>query len=241
MDDCTRQNGSRIADLTDTFSFTTRLSTQGKDYLIQSLQVVHYEEGILCKEEEQKPEALLLLCEGVIRVFKSSPGGRELTLYTINPGGSCMLAAYCILRNKEFPANAVAQEYCEALAIPAKTFRLLHAREPAVQEFVVDLGLHEITDLIMLVEEVAFRKVDERLAGFLLREAVGSDGALQPVHMTHEEIATNLGTAREVVSRLLNEFQSTGLIQMARRCVAVHNPERLKSIAQASQKKVSVT
>ena len=132
-----------------------------------------------------------------------------------------------MLRQSSYPAEAIALAGTVAIALPAETFRTLFEGEAAVRRFVLDLYAVRLEELMLLIEEVAFRKMDERLAAFLLREAEISPGVFQPVQMTHEELAAELGTVREVVSRLLHQFAEEGSVTLERGRVRVIDRKKL--------------
>ena len=215
----------------DAFPFAQGLSPDGHRRLLDGLATKQLgaathllDRGTLC-------EALLLVERGSIRVYTTSPSGRGITLYKVHPGESCVLGTASVLRQVGYPAQAEVAEECTALAVPAPLFRDLFAGEPSLQRFVVDLFSDRLAHLMLLVDDVAFKKVDERLAHFILREAARDPVALYPIQMSHDEIASQLGTAREVVSRLLATFETDGLIRSERRLVRVKDVAGLRQRA----------
>lgn len=150
----------------------------------------------------------------------------------LNPKDICLLAAYCILSSTEYPAEAIVDQSSEVLLIPADTFKILYSTEKAVQDFVVSLGLHRILKLIMVIEEVAFTKLDKRLAQFLIQKSSEKGTKTSLMKMTHREIAAELGTAREVITRLLSEFESNQYVSLARRQIEIRSEDALQQIAQ---------
>ncbi|MGD9096729.1 MAG: Crp/Fnr family transcriptional regulator [Desulfobacterales bacterium] len=229
--DSRRCNGKPIP-----IPFAEKLSLEGRDLLSRSFRWVDYPKGSMMKCEGDMPDYLPFLLSGDVRVFKSSPDGKKLTLYRIKPGESCLLAAFCILKGVSYLADAVVDQSGEGILIEAEAFRRLHAQEEAVQDFVLDLGLSRIRDLIMIVEEVAFRKMNERLALFLIKKSKTEDNQLQSVRMSHQEIATELGTVREVVSRLLQEFEALNFIHLDRRRIEIEDLQGLHNFIEANQK-----
>jgi len=215
----------------DAFPFARGLSADGRRRLLAGMAAkgigaaTHLlDRGTLC-------EALLLVERGSIRVYTTSPSGREITLYKVHPGESCVLGTASVLRQVGYPAQAEVAEDCTALAVPSVLFRDLFSAEPSLQRFVVDLFSDRLAHLMLLVDDVAFKKVDERLAHFLLQEAARDPAALYPIQMSHDQIASQLGTAREVVSRLLAAFESEGLIRSERRLVRVKDLAGLRQRA----------
>ena len=201
------------------FPFFSGLSPDGRQRLLDSLQVMRIDNGTELLDEGALCRALLLVESGAIRVFKVSPAGREITLYQVEPGESCVLGTSCVVNDLRYPANAVSSQPTTALAVPASIFRELYDREAAVREFVMSLFSRRLAALMLLVEEVAFRRMDSRLAAFLVEKSSVSAGITRPIEMSHEEIASHLGTAREVVSRVLQQFVDEGLVQLERKKV----------------------
>lgn len=157
---------------------------------------------------------IAFLISGEIRVYKIGETGREITLYEIGPGETCILNASCILSNSHYPANATTLSECAMLMLPAKEFKTLVDRNEPVREFVFGLLSQRLSVVMSLVEEVAFARLDIRLFDYLIAK---SDNHI--LHMTHQEIANNLGSSREVISRLLKDFEKRGRVQLSRNCI----------------------
>jgi len=215
----------------DAFSFVTGLSDAGRQLLVQNTQSLHFTSHQPLLTSGDACRALLLIERGAIRVSKRAQNGREILLYRVAPGESCVLGTTCLLRQSDYPADAMAQAGTDALAVPAETFRRLHEQEPALRRFVMDLYALRLEEMMLLVEAVAFRRMDERLAGLLLRRAHVDGQSWQPVDTTHEALALELGTAREVISRLLTHFADDGSIALERRKVRIIDPAALKIAA----------
>ncbi len=177
--------------------------------------------------EGDRVEAIALLLSGVVRVYKIGETGREITLYRFGLGESCILTANAILSRQSFPAIATVEQEAEAVMIPADTFRDWVRRYDLWREFVFDLLSQRLASVMAVVDEVAFRRMDTRLAAFLL----GRGRVQNPLRLTHQEIAAELGSSREVISRLLEGFASEGLIRSARGMVEILDFEALQTRA----------
>ncbi len=160
---------------------------------------------------------------GRIRVFKRSHDGHEITLYDIDPGESCVLAAGSILAGKRYPANAVADSPVVVWLLDDSVVQSLFDSNRVFRSWIFDLLSLRIIDLMSLVEEVAFKKMDVRLALYLIDRA-DANGQLST---THETIATELGTAREVVSRILRQFEVEQAIVIGRARISISDRSKL--------------
>ena len=156
-------------------------------------------------------QGISFLLEGLARVYRVAETGREITLYEVFPGETCILNAACILGRQNYPANATVSQEARAFLVPANVFRELLQKSSALQRYVFELLSFRMTDLMELVEEVAFRRMDERLRDYL--EEKSTNGVLAA---THQTIAADLGTSREVVTRLLRDMEQQGMVRLNR-------------------------
>ncbi len=175
--------------------------------------------------EGDRVDAIAVLVSGVVRVYKIGETGRAITLYRFGNGESCILTANAILSQKSFPAVATVEKEAEAVMIPAETFRDWVRRFDLWREFVFDLLAERLSAVMAIVEEVAFRRMDARLAAFLLERSRTTDA----VRITHQEIAAELGSSREVISRILEDFSAAGMIVVSRGTVKILDREALRT------------
>ena len=177
--------------------------------------------------EGSKCSCIPLVLEGRARVYKLSESGREITLYRVEPGQSCIMTASCILSGVEFPAFAATETEVEAIIIPPEVLHRWINQYEVWRQFLCGMLASRLSEVIAVVEEVAFQRVDTRTAEYLLQSA-GADGAIRK---THQDIATDIGTSREVVSRILKEFEHQGLITLARGEIQTENSNELQRVA----------
>lgn len=175
--------------------------------------------------EGDRAESIALLISGVVRVYKIGETGREITLYRFGLGQSCILTANAILSQKSFPAIATVEEAAEAVMIPAEVFRTWVKKYDLWREFVFDLLSERLSTVMAVVDEVVFKRMDRRVASFLLNQAKIQN----PVRITHQEIAAELGSSREVISRILEDFSKEELIEAGRGTIEVLDFEDLES------------
>jgi len=172
-------------------------------------------------------DAIALLLSGVVRVYKIGETGREITLYRFGLGESCILTANAILGQQSFPAIATVEQDAEAVMIPDATFRDWVNRYELWRSFVFDLLAQRLLGVMLIVDEVTFRRMDARVADFLLARSRRQN----PIHVTHQEIAAELGSSREVVSRILGGFAGQGIVRLGRGVVEVLDFPALESTA----------
>ncbi|MBD5802104.1 transcriptional activator FtrB [Azoarcus sp. Aa7] len=179
--------------------------------------------GTLLFDDRQACEGFPFVVEGSVRVVKCAPNGRELPLYRVTPGETCIISSSCLLGHEDYNARGIAETDTVLLMLPKPEFDALLA-EPAFRSFVFHLFAERIADLMQLIEEVAFHRLDQRLAAQLL-------GKGRLLHVTHQQLADELGSVREFVSRLLKGFAAQGLVKLSREQVEILDPAGLRRIA----------
>lgn len=181
--------------------------------------------GAVVFDESQACQGFPLILSGSLRVVKSSPNGRELQLYRVLPGESCILTSSCLLGNSRYQARGVTEQPLEMVLLPAPLFHQLLGKHDAFREYVFHLFSDRLTDLMHLVSAVAFQKLDQRLAALLIAKP-------SPLHTTHQALADELGSAREMVSRLLKGFAEQGWVKLAREQIEVTDAKALERFAE---------
>lgn len=174
----------------------------------------------------QAPENFLLLIEGTVRVQQVSEGGREIVLYRIHAGESCALTTACLMGFEDYQAAGLAETDVRAAAIPRRVFDDLIAQSPEFRRFVFSAFSARVTDLFRIIEEVAFSRMDIRVAHKLIELSHGT----KELAVTQQQLASELGTAREVVSRMLTEFQRRGWISVTRGHVTIVDGDKLAAL-----------
>ncbi|HEY6572087.1 MAG TPA: Crp/Fnr family transcriptional regulator, partial [Candidatus Eisenbacteria bacterium] len=171
------------------------------------------------------------LVSGRMRVYKLGENGHEITLYHVGAGEACPLNVSCILSDRPVPAMARVEEDVEAIVVPAAEFRSWMARHESLRTFVFQTFASRLSEMMSLVEEVAFRRMDQRLARRLHDILMLEEAPRESVEITLAELASDLGTAREVVSRLLKEFERLGAISLSRGRISLKNSAKLRELA----------
>ena len=198
--------------------------------LVRGSQVLSVAAGTQIFQPGQSADNLLLLINGTVRVQQRSETGREIFLYRVHAGESCVLTTACMLAFEDYSADGIAETDVTAAAIPRKTFDDLLARSPVFREFVFAAYSRRITDLFALIDDIVFQRMDVRLAERLLELA----GQTDTVHATHAVLATELGTAREVISRTLSEFHRRGWVEQTRGAVRITDRPSLARFARSA-------
>mgnify|MGYP001351122462 FL=1 len=175
--------------------------------------------------EHQPCQGFPLVLEGSIKVIKLAANGRELMLYRVMPGGSCIISSSCLLGHSDYNARGIAETPLTLLALPVSTFTTLMVEHAPFRDFVFHLFADRIGELMQLVEEVAFARLDQRLAKLLLARHEST------LNVTHQQLADELGSVREIVSRLLKGFAAQGLVTLGREQLTVVDREGLQKLA----------
>ncbi len=189
-----------------------------------ALKTVELPKGAVLLRQGEACTHYLLVVEGSVKVFSRAENGRELLLYRIRSGGSCILTTSCLLSGDRFPAEAVAETDVRAVVLPQAVFDRGLAESRDFRRFVFDAYGQRAKDLILLVEQVAFGRLDVRLAKVLLAQAHPE------LHTTHQALAGELGTAREVISRQLKEFEQRNWVALFRGSVRVLDRAGLEGV-----------
>jgi len=177
---------------------------------------VLFQIGSLCRN-------FLMMIDGSVRVQMTSETGREIVLYRVTRGNTCILTTACLMARADYSAEGVAETELDAIALGAQPFHELLARSAVFRDFIFASFGNRLQAMMLLVEEVAFGRIDLRLARFLVEHRDAQGG----LDTTHQALAVELGTAREVVSRQLKEFERRGLVELSRGRVTVLNAEAL--------------
>jgi CRP/FNR family transcriptional regulator len=182
--------------------------------------------GSVLFEADQPCGGFPLVLEGSVRVAKTAPNGREILLYRVDPGESCILSGSCLLGHAAYSASGVAETDVTVLAIPPALFNELMIEHAPFREYVFGLYGARLAEVMELIEEVAFRRLDTRLAQLLIHRG-------PVVESTHQKLADELGSVREIVSRLLRSFEQRGWVKLERERVSVLDPKALAALARS--------
>ncbi len=209
--------------LANCYPMITALPDAARARLLAAARWIRVPAGTLLFDDHQACEGFPFVVEGSVRVLKAAPNGRELPLYRVAPGETCVISSSCLLGHEDYNARGVTEADTLLLMLPKPVFDELLA-EPSFRGFVFHLFAERIADLMQIIEEVAFHKLDQRLATVLL-------GKGRVLHTTHQHLADELGSVREIVSRLLKGFAAQGLVRLSREQIEILDPAGLRRVA----------
>jgi CRP/FNR family transcriptional regulator len=212
-------------DLIEAFPSLRGLSPDTRSRLLAGCSIVELAEGSRIFGPGQAPENFLMLLDGLIRVQQVAANGREIVLYRVAAGETCALTTACLLGYEEYHAEAIAETDIRAAVIRRGVFDELIASSSEFRRFVFTTFSLRVTSVFRLIEEVVFSRVDVRLAQLLAKSGSAN------IRATHQSLANELGSAREVISRLLNEFQRRNWVRLSRGSIAITDLSALKALA----------
>ena len=204
------------------------LEPHARDLLRHASRIVEAPVGTIGYRETDPCNAYVMRLAGRSRVYKMSDSGREILLYRVAAGETCVLTTTCLLGRSCYPASTVVEEPIRDVIIPAPVFHQLMVESDVFRRFVMSNYGDLISNLIVLVDEVAFHGLDARLARLLVDAAVAGPA----IERTHQQLADELGTAREVVSRQLKSFEHMGLLSLGRGRIEIQKKDALEKLAQ---------
>lgn len=216
-------------ELSTYFPFWSKLSPEDQVLLTHAAQERRFAKGTVIHNGSEDCIGLLLVTSGQLRAYTLSEEGRELTLYRLFQRDLCLFSSSCMLRGIDFDVMVAAETDTAVLHIPPDVYRSLMDRSLPVAAYTNELLASRFSDIMWLMDQILYKKMDARLAALLVEESVLADGA--PLYVTHEQLARHLGSAREVVSRMLKYFQTDGLVRLTRGSIEILDPDRLRALA----------
>lgn len=203
-------------DILNKYYFYRKAPKTLQEEICAQARVVNLEADTFFYDRASRCEYVALIGSGNVRVYVVGGTGREITLYHVHPGETCPVNVITALLHMDTPAMAVVETQLEAVLLPVKYFQRWISEQEGVRQFVFESFATRMIDVLSLLEDISFRKMDQRLASFLSGQFERSDAEPPEAKLTHEKIAVELGSAREVISRLLREFERKGVVELAR-------------------------
>ena len=208
------------------FPFLLDADEEIKDQLLEHVTVVNIQKGDTIFYEGDECKQMAFILSGIVRVYKTGESGKEITLYRLRSGDSCILTASCIFSQSNFPAIAVAEEDVEAALITSHIFRGWINSYEIWRNYTFNLLSQRFSEIMAVLEEVAFRRMDIRIAKLLLTLSEKKNDGLK---IKHQDIAMELGSSREVVSRILEQFAYEKILVLKRGTIIIQDMDKLKS------------
>lgn len=195
--------------------------------LAAEAQILRVPAGAVLFDAKQPCRGFPLVLEGAVRVSMNAPSGREILLYRVEPGQGCVLSGGCLLGHSDYAARGIAEEDVTLASLPPALFHELLLEHEPFRRFVFGMYGERLAEVMQLVEEVAFRRLDERLAQMLIHRG-------PVIEATHQKLADELGSVREIVSRLLRSFEERGWVALERERITLKDPKALAALGARS-------
>ena len=209
-------------------TFWEHLLNSEKKQLIENTAILHFKKSESVHSPENDCIGVILVKSGELRTYMLSEDGKEITLYRLNEGDICILSASCLIKNITFDVYIDAEADTEIILINSYVFSQLQQSNVYVENFALQNTVNKFSDVMFAMEQILFLSIDKRLAAFLIDEYVKSKSL--NVSLTHEQIAKYIGSAREVVTRMLKNFEKDGLVALYRGGLKIEDVNALRRI-----------
>ena len=211
------------------FPFWSKLSQSDREKMAESSKEIHYKKGDTIHDGNECT-GVIFVKSGCLRLYMLSEDGKEITLYRLSAGDICMLSASCVIRSITFDVVVDAENDGDCIIIGGHTFENISSRVPEVKIYALESAVSRFSDVMWVMQQILFMSFDRRLAIFLLDEI--SKNNTDTIKLTHEQIAKYIGSAREVVTRMLKYFSSEGILESSRSDgIKILDKNRLRNLA----------
>lgn len=210
------------------FPFWKKISQEEKELLEKSTTLRNYKAGQNIHGADATCTGIMLVLNGEIRSYMLSEEGREVTLFKLFKGDICTLSASCVLSTISFDIFVDANTDCDVLIIKPSAFSKIISNNIYAENFMLKITTSRFSDVMWAMQQILFMSFDKRLASFLLDESIRTKNL--KIKMTQEQIAKNIGSAREVVSRMLKYFTSEGIVKVERGTIEILDKDKLRKI-----------
>ena len=214
--------------LMDSLPFWDKLTENEKDDILAGSFLQEMAKGSATHHNSSECTGVEVVKEGRVRVFITSPNGGEITLYRLLSGDTCLLSAACMMKGLSLEINMEFEEETELIIIPKNIYKKLMDENPACTKFTLDLISEKFSDVMWLFNQYVFSNMAKRLSDTLLEHMALEESS--ELIITHDIIARDLGTAREVVTRLLKQFQTDGIVKLSRGKIEILDIKKLKAV-----------
>lgn len=208
--------------------FWGEISQSDRDYICRNSFALTYPKGKNIHDGNEC-SGVIFVRSGCLRLYMMSEDGKSITLYRLYKGDMCMLSASCVLQTITFDVYIDAEENSECYVISGSAFADVSDRNPQIKIFALETAVSRFSDVMWVMQQILFMSMDKRLAIFLLDEAARTNS--DTITLTHEQIARYMGSAREVVSRMLKYFANEGIVEVSRGGIKILDKKRLRKLA----------
>ncbi|WP_343210448.1 Crp/Fnr family transcriptional regulator [Anaerolentibacter hominis] len=215
--------------LNEVLPFWSGLTKQQQDLLAQTVTIQRVSEGTLVHNGTEDCVGLLIVLRGRLRAYILSEEGREITLYRLLERDLCLFSASCMMKSIQFDISVEAETDTEFYHIPVDVYQTLMKQSAQVANYTNEVMAARFSDVMWLLDQILYKRIDARLAAFLLEEE--SLSQKDEIKITHEAIARNLGSAREVITRILKYLQNDGLVTVSRGSIKILDEQGLRRLA----------
>lgn len=215
-----------MENIMDIFPFWSDLNAADQKLMKDSIQIEKYNKGMMIHRCDQNCKGLLSVSKGQLRIYILSEEGREVTLYRVHEREVCVLSASCLMDSIAFDVLIEAAEDTEVLVLPASSLNQILARNPAVELYLYKTAAENFSDVMWMMQQILFMKIDQRVAQFLWDEMIHKDSTV--LKITHDEIARYIGSAREVVTKVMKYFAQEGAVELTRGKVEIKDKNKLR-------------
>lgn len=205
--------------LSDNIPFYKNLPNEDKSIFTSNCINMNFEKNHMIYIGDKECSGMIIIKKGLLRAFLNSNEGKEITIYKLLDNDICILSASCIFKNINFNINIETVESTEVLILPSKYLQILAAKNSDVNNYLLELTQSKFSEVMWVIEQIVFTSFDKRLLNYL--EEYSSLNNSSSLKVTHDTIAKDLGTAREVVSRMLKYFEKEGLVKLSRGSIEI--------------------
>lgn len=212
----------------DIFPFWNEIPESDREFICRNSFALTYSKGTNI-HDGNGCSGVIFVRSGSLRLYMMSESGKDITLYRLHKGDMCMLSASCVLQTITFDVFVDAEEDSECYVISGSAFADISAHNPQIKIFALETAVSRFSDVMWVMQQILFMSMDKRLAIFLTDEAARTNS--DTIALTHEQIARYIGSAREVVSRMMKYFASEGIIEVSRGGIKILDKKRLRKLA----------
>ena len=217
-------------EFTECFPVWNQLTQTQQQAILRAVSTREFKKGTVLYDGSTGCTGFIVVRSGQLRAYITSEDGREISVYRLFERDICLMSASCILNSIQFDISIQAERDCRVWIIPPELFQSVMRESAPLANYVNEIMQQRLSDVMWLIEQILWKRLDKRIAAFLLEEASLEDSLR--LTTTHEQIARHLGTAREVVTRMLRTFQSEGMVKLSRGSIEITDEQKLAALAE---------